>query len=139
MAKSLRIKSHYRYLQEVEYFLEDLLSDCELGTIKSGYIKLVVCESVNNAINHGNKFDEQKYVTLFSEISDKYISFEVHDEGDGFDFTSIPDPTLEANVKNEGGRGLFIIRNLADECSFRNNGSVISIKFHINRAHTFSL
>lgn len=136
MVKSIRIKSNYSYLHEVEGFLEEILRECQLGKTQSGHIRLVVCESVNNAINHGNKFDEHKFVTLFSDICDKYISFEVHDEGDGFDLSSVPDPTHEANRKIEGGRGLFIIRNLADECSFRNNGSVISIKFHINRVDT---
>ncbi|MFV0378672.1 MAG: ATP-binding protein [Mangrovibacterium sp.] len=138
MVKSIRIKSSFSYLHEVEGFLKGVLPEYKLGKTLSGYIRLVVCESVNNAINHGNKFDEHKFVTLFFDSCDKYISFEIHDEGDGFDFCSMPDPTLEANLRNEGGRGLFIIRNLADEFSFRNNGSVISIKFHINRVNTIS-
>lgn len=138
MTDSLRIKSNYIHLKEVEYFLESVLSDCELSQKQFAYITLVVCESVNNAINHGNNFDENKYVTLFSEVCDEFISFEVHDEGVGFDYSQVPDPTLEENIRSEGGRGLFIIRNLADELSFRDNGSIIHFKFKIDRAHTIS-
>lgn len=138
MADSLRIKSNYIHLKEVECFLQNVLGGCQLSQKQFAYITLVVCESVNNAINHGNNFDENKYVTLFTEVGDEFIAFEVHDEGNGFDYSKVPDPTLEENIRSEGGRGLFIIRNLADELSFRDNGSVIHIKFKIDRAHTIS-
>lgn len=133
MAHLLRIKSSFIHLRDVELFLEDVLRDCELSSQQFAFVSLAICESVNNAIGHGNKFDETKYVTLVSEVAPDCISFEVHDEGTGFDISAIPDPTTLDNIRKEGGRGLYIIRNLADEISFRNNGSVIHIKFKIER------
>ena len=138
MKKSLCIKSNYIHLKEVEFFIDEILSPCKLNSRQVAYITLGVCESVNNAICHGNHFDEHKSVTLFSEISGECILFEIHDEGEGFDYTNIPDPTHKENIRNEGGRGLFIIRNLVDELSFKKNGSVIQLKFNIDRAHTIS-
>ena len=136
MKKSIRIKSNYIYLKEVEDFIEDFVDKCNLDKKKIAFITLGVCESVNNAINHGNKCDEGKFVTLFAELTGESILFEVHDEGDGFDYTQIPDPTSRENIKAEGGRGLFIIHNLVDQVSFKNNGSIIQLKFNIDRAHS---
>ncbi len=102
------------------------------------YIMLGVCESVNNAISHGNNYDESKFVSILARVNSESIVFEIHDEGEGFDPDSVPDPTLEMHIKNEGGRGLFIIKNLSDEINFRNNGSVIQLKFNIKSGHSVS-
>lgn len=136
MKKSLRIPSKFVHLKEVENFIDDVVVEYNLDEKRIAFITLGVCESVNNAINHGNKCDENKFVTLFAELTNDSILFEVHDEGNGFDYTKIPDPTLQENIKSEGGRGLFIIHNLVDQVSFKNNGSVIQLKFNIDRART---
>ncbi|WP_163715399.1 ATP-binding protein [Mangrovibacterium lignilyticum] len=136
MKKSIRIPSNFIYLKEVEDFIDDVLGACKLSSKQVAFITLGVCESVNNAINHGNKLDENKYVSLFAEITNEAALFEVHDEGNGFDYTKVPDPTANENIKLEGGRGLFIIHNLVDEVNFKNNGSVIQLKFKLDRAHT---
>ncbi len=136
MKKSLRIPSDYRYLNEVHEFVEEALSLCDLDVAQFRYVSLGVCESVSNAIGHGNKFDLNKFVTLHAELTKDTLLFEVQDEGSGFDYTTFPDPTAEVNLKKEGGRGLFIIHNIVDEVSFKNNGSIIQLKFKLNRAHT---
>jgi len=135
LKKSLRIPSKFVHLKEVESFIEDVVSGCNLNQRKIAFIRLGVCESVNNAIDHGNKCDENKYVTLFAEFTKDAILFEVHDEGDGFDYKNIPDPTSEDRIKSEGGRGLFIIHNLVDQVSFEKDGSIIQLKFNIDRAN----
>jgi serine/threonine-protein kinase RsbW len=136
LKKSLRIPSDYRYLKEVQNFVADILSSFKLDIEKSNFVSLGVCESVSNAIGHGNKFDENKFVTLFAELTTDALLFEVHDEGIGFDYCNLPDPTTPDNLLKEGGRGLFIIHNIVDEVTFRNNGSIIQLKFNIDRAHT---
>ncbi|WP_372774533.1 ATP-binding protein [Mangrovibacterium sp.] len=136
MKKTLRIRSSFIYLKEVENFIEKVLDDCQVDQKRVAYITLGVCESVNNAIGHGNKLDENKFVTLFAEVKKKSVLFEVQDEGEGFDYNNVPDPTKKENLKNEGGRGLFLIRNLVDEVNFKNNGSTIQLKFNIDRAHS---
>jgi len=137
LEKSLRIPSSYSQLNRVEKFIHDVLGECNIASRQVGFITLGVCESVTNAIAHGNKYDEAKFVTVLAEVSDNAVSFEIHDEGDGFDHNDIPDPTLDSNIKKEGGRGLYIIHNLVDEVQFKNNGSVIHLKFYIDRAHSF--
>ncbi len=138
MKKSISIRSKFIHLKEVERFIESLLEPLECSSRQVAYITLGVCESVNNAIYHGNKCDETKFVTLFADLDKDTLLFQVSDEGCGFDFTNIPDPTTPENLKSEGGRGLYIIRNVTDELSFKNNGSIIELKFNINRAHSIS-
>lgn len=138
MKKSISIRSKFVHLKEVELFIESLLQPLDCNSRQVAYITLGVCESVNNAIYHGNKCDENKFVTLFADVNNSSLLVQVKDEGPGFDFNNIPDPTTPENIKNEGGRGLYIIRNVTDELSFKNNGSIIELKFKIKSAHSIS-
>ncbi len=139
MKNRLSIPSDFSYLKSVENFVQDILDDVHASEFISGYIMLCVSESVNNAIYHGNKQDLNKHVTIFAEFKDGYLLVEVADEGDGFNYENLPDPTLAENLKKERGRGLFIIKNLVDQVSFKNNGSIIQLKFKLNSEHQFLL
>ena len=56
----------------------------------------------------------------------------VKDNGPGFDFMSVPDPTLPENIEKTSGRGLFLIKHLSDELSFANNGATIKMVFNLD-------
>lgn len=87
-------------------------------------------EALRNAMLHGNKEHPQKKVYIETEITDKAITITVEDEGEGFDHSKVPDPTVGENLLKEGGRGVYLIRHLMDEVKYKNNGSkVIMIKF----------
>jgi serine/threonine-protein kinase RsbW len=47
----------------------------------------------------------------------------------GFDPESIPDPTAPENLLKENGRGVFLMKNLADEVNFEHNGTVVNVCF----------
>ena len=53
------------------------------------------------------------------------VSLEVRDEGSGFDPGDVPDPTDPARIDLPTGRGLFLIRQLADEVRFNDRGNAI--------------
>jgi len=137
--KELSIPSDLRYLKEVEIFVQGVLEAVEASEFMSGYVRLCVTECVNNAICHGNKQDLRKVVTIFAACEGDRLLIEVADEGSGFDFESLPDPTLDENLRKEGGRGLFIIRNLVDEIAFKRSGSVIQLKFRLKSEDQFLL
>jgi len=40
----------------------------------------------------------------------------------------IKDPTSEENIKNESGRGIFIIRKLSNKMEFNETGNRIQLK-----------
>ena len=139
MKRSLSIPSELRYLSDVENFIHAFLKEEALPISQMGFIVLTICESVNNAITHGNKGDYQKQVDIRMESTGAQLMIEIEDEGHGFDFRSIPDPTEDNNIKNERGRGIFIIKNLADHVEFANNGSLVKIKFNLRSEHQFLL
>lgn len=137
MKSEISIPSDFSYLKKVEDFIHGVLEDVRASDLIYGSIILCVNESVNNAICHGNKQDLNKHVTIFAECIGEYLIIEVADEGNGFNFEDLPDPTKTENLRKEGGRGLFIIKYLVDQITFKNNGSIIQLKFKLDREHQF--
>ena len=48
----------------------------------------------------------------------KPLRFTIQDEGTGFDYENVPDPTAPENIEKVGGRGIFLMKELSDEVSF---------------------
>ena len=90
-------------------------------------IKLAVQEAVVNAVEHGNRCDENKMVHVSFEAGSDAVTVVVRDEGEGFDPCCIPDPTLPENILREHGRGIFLMRNLCDEIRYNGKGNEITI------------
>lgn len=96
-----------------------------------GNILIALTEAVNNAIHHGNRLDPSKQVTLGYRLEDGRIVFMVRDEGPGFDHDHLPDPTDPQNIEKPHGRGVFLMRALADTVSFEDNGASVSMAFSL--------
>jgi|LakMenE01Jun11ns_1017448.scaffolds.fasta_scaffold9326890_1 serine/threonine-protein kinase RsbW len=131
--QKLVIKSRQEDISKVESFVEDILKQNNVSEESYGNILISVIEGVNNAINHGNKADESKEVELSYHISDnkKNIIFKIKDEGNGFDYNNLPDPTAPENIENLGGRGVFLMKQLADMVIFENNGAIVELSFRL--------
>lgn len=86
----------------------------------------VVVESVENAILHGNKGVRELNVRIFIEVSEEEIFLEVEDQGDGFYLDRLEFP-IETNILNEGGRGIFFIKQLCSSCHTVGKGNIIRI------------
>lgn len=88
---------------------------------------MCIHEMLDNALRHGNRLDPKKKVFLLYKVTiDKFI-ISVVDQGDGFDFTQMPDPHLPENTIKDNGRGLFLIRQYMDEVDFNENGNRIRV------------
>jgi serine/threonine-protein kinase RsbW len=128
----LRIPSKPESLLLVERMVEDV---CDVLGVKEdvyGNILLSVTEAVNNAIQHGNKYDLSKVVEITFYKVDKTLTFSVRDEGNGFDFDHLKDPTDPENLESPHGRGVFLMKNLSDSVSFENGGREVKIGFSID-------
>ena len=91
-----------------------------------------VTEAVNNAIKHGNQGQSTKNVGLALSLEEGLIKFKVEDEGGGFDFQNLPDPTAPENLEKPGGRGIFLMKHLSDEVDFKEGGRVVELSFYID-------
>lgn len=131
MKTELDFPSKIENLSIVEKLIDDLASDYKLNSEVYGNILVATVEAVNNAILHGNKLDEKKKVSVSCEIKENQLYMIVTDQGGGFDFTNIPDPTAPENIEKPHGRGVFLMKHLVDQLEFRNKGSVVELKFNL--------
>jgi serine/threonine-protein kinase RsbW len=130
----IQIPSLIENIRVVESFIDNSKEKFNIEDDIYGNIMVAVTESVNNAIRHGNKFDKDKNVLLSLFVDDDRLRFEIEDEGPGFDFTNLHDPTAPENIENPGGRGIFLMKNLSDEVEFFNDGRKVQLTFFINNA-----
>ncbi|MBI9056663.1 ATP-binding protein [Labilibaculum sp. DW002] len=129
--KLLIFPSELENITRVEKLIDDISSSHNLSAEIYGKISVAIIEAVNNAILHGNQLDISKKVKIEYDIDDEAISFLIEDEGKGFDFASIPDPTLPENLEKTHGRGIFLMNHLADDIEFNENGALVEMKFRL--------
>jgi serine/threonine-protein kinase RsbW len=55
------------------------------------------------------------------------VRLHVTDEGDGFDPSIVPDPTLPERLALEDGRGLFVLKRLVDHVAFNEKGNSVCL------------
>ena len=127
----IEIPSLRENIRIIESFIDNAKERFSLSDDIYGNIMIAVTEGVNNAIMHGNKSDKDKNVTIVLTLNDNVIKFLISDEGGGFDFTNLPDPTAPENIAKPGGRGIFLMKHLSDEVSFINNGKEVELAFYI--------
>lgn len=130
----IQIPSLIENIRVVESFIDNSKEKFNIEDDIYGNIMVAVTESVNNAIRHGNKFDKDKNVLLSLFVDEDRLRFEIEDEGPGFDFTNLNDPTAPENIENPGGRGIFLMKNLSDEVEFFNDGRKVQLTFFISNA-----
>ncbi|MBK8289853.1 MAG: ATP-binding protein [Flammeovirgaceae bacterium] len=120
-------------IRMIESFIDNAKDKYHLNDDIYGNIMIAVTEAVNNAIKHGNKGDSAKNVSLVLSLQEGMIKFRVEDEGIGFDFHDLPDPTAPENLEKPGGRGIFLMKHLADEVDFSQLGKVVELSFYIDQ------
>ena len=92
-------------------------------------IRLALDEALNNAISHGNRKDPSKRVFIDYEITEQAVHITVTDEGQGFNPTQVPDPTLDEFLERPHGRGIMLMRAYMTDVHFERGGrSVIMTK-----------
>lgn len=129
--QQLELPSDIEGIHIIEKLIETICSTYRLSEDHYGNILVAVTEAVNNAIYHGNKTDSSKKVHVGFKTSPTSISFSVKDEGPGFDFDNLPDPTDPANIEKPSGRGIFLMKHLADEVTFSEKGRCVSLSFNM--------
>ncbi len=128
----IQIPSLSENIRMIESFIDNAREKFHLDDDIYGNIMIAVTEAVNNAIKHGNKGDSSKNVLLTLALNDKLIKFKIEDEGSGFDYENLPDPTAPENIEKPGGRGIFLMKHLSDEVDFREGGRVVELSFYMN-------
>jgi PAS domain S-box-containing protein len=84
-------------------------------------LRMVLEESLANAWHHGHR-QRSDFPILVRHRYGNDAVIEVIDQGEGFDWESLNDPTTLENRIKDCGRGVYIIRQYADEVYWKDKG-----------------
>jgi serine/threonine-protein kinase RsbW len=122
-------------LPEVEQFIfKTIKSNIKINKEVQNQIELAVAEAAANSIIHGNQSNPHKKIKVEISFQKKNIKISFQDEGNGFNPGEVPDPTKPENILKGSGRGIHIMKSLADEViyKFLKTGTKLVLIFKIN-------
>ena len=125
------ISSTFEELEEVVERAESFFSDVSDDEDFVYTAVLLASEAVTNAIEHGNELDAAKKVHIEFYADAKTRQLWVEDEGAGFSPEHVDDPLEDENLLADGGRGIFLIEELADEVRYEKEGRRIGMIFNV--------
>jgi len=128
---TLQLPSKEESITKLEELIESLSDTYNISDDTFANMMTCLNEALINAIKHGNKMDPDKKVIINADVDNKRIIWTVTDEGSGFDYVHLADPTAPENVENLTGRGVFIMKHLADQCIFNTSGNEVELHFKI--------
>ncbi len=126
---TLQLPSTLESITVLENLIEEIADKFKVS--EDAFANMMTClnEAANNAIVHGNKLDPDKKVIVNADVDAKRSVWTITDEGEGFDYNHLPDPTAEENLEKPTGRGVFILKHLADQCIFNSSGNEVELHF----------
>jgi serine/threonine-protein kinase RsbW len=123
------IPSDLSYVLGINYLISLLLkefsfppADCRIN------IPLACDEALTNAILHGNRSDSEKRVGIHIYVSSSRFKIKIKDQGEGFDFASVADPTKGQNVMRSSGRGIYLMHGIMDKVSYGEGGRSVELE-----------
>ncbi len=111
--------------------IEEITKEKSLGDEDVWKVYTALYESMINAVEHGNKFDVQKRVTVIYRIFEDWIAFRIRDEGIGFKYNRIPNPLDEENILKPSGRGVYMVKKMMNKIRFNRVGNEITMFYHV--------
>ncbi len=128
---TLQLPSKVESISALEALVEEVADKYQVS--EDTFANMMTClnEAAMNAILHGNKLDEKKTVYVNVEADSRRIVWTVADEGPGFNYNNLPDPTEPDRLEELTGRGVFILKHLADQCIFNAAGNEVELHFKI--------
>jgi serine/threonine-protein kinase RsbW len=113
----------------IEEAVELLVLHCFAGRSPSRRtafrLRVSLAEAMANAVQAALRAQDPPAIGIAADLRDDSVRISVSDQGEGFDPTTAADPTAPEALEREGGRGLFLIRNLADHVEFNDQGNTI--------------
>jgi serine/threonine-protein kinase RsbW len=122
----LRVPADLRCVEEaVELMVRHCFAGLDPCQRTRFRLRVLLSEALTNGILFGASGDPGRRVRIAAELTEQTILLEVTDDGPGFDPAEVPDPTSPPAVRRPIGRGLFLIRSLADRVEFNQQGNTI--------------
>lgn len=121
----LTVNASTKNLVEVREFVATHANQEKFTKQQINDIRLAVDEAFTNIIKHAYKNDDTKEVYVELQFDDEKLCVIISDYGVSFDIDSyeIPDVRNQIKEKKRGGMGVYLIQNLMDEVTYRNQKS----------------
>lgn len=120
----LELASNFGELSRLQAEISDLLN----GISETEKFAASLMELAANAVEHGNRFDLEKVVSVDLTVMDSYLQATVEDQGAGFNWREILDSLQEQqNEKTQGVRGLSLVHNCSDRFFYNMKGNSATI------------
>ncbi len=107
---------------EASAFVLDAAGTLGLSEEITQHILLVIGEAVANAAGHGNEFDPEKQVVVECTVDGDEVRVCIQDEGAGISPDRLEHAALPDDLMQTSGRGLFIMKSLADRIWVEDEG-----------------
>jgi serine/threonine-protein kinase RsbW len=108
--RTWELREQRESIERLQSEVSDALHRHGFGDAAAFAIRLALEEALVNGFRHGNRGDPTKTVTVRCAIDDAEAEVDVTDQGEGFDPSSVPDPTAEENIEIPSGRGIMLMR-----------------------------
>jgi serine/threonine-protein kinase RsbW len=121
---------HIRYFEEIDQAAAAVLRSMDRHGYRDDAIrtmKMALAELMVNALEHGNRRDPTRKVTIGHTVDGARAVVAIMDEGAGFDPAALPDPTLPENLEKDRGRGVYLVRRLVDEMRHNAAGNRVTV------------
>ncbi len=94
-------------------------------------LQLAMKEAFVNAVKHGNRERSDLSVTCVFTVVEEMLLISVRDSGKGFNLDELPDPRDPQNLFRLSGRGIYIIRSIAEIIALERdqNGSLLRLRY----------
>jgi len=129
VVEKISIPSDFGAVNKVEALIDNVCAKLNINEDYYGNVLIAVTEAVNNAIVHGNNQDKSLSIDVMVGDKDTDFCFSIKDKGNGFSHDNLPDPTAPENIEKEHGRGIFLMKSLAEEVEFKDDGRNVIIYF----------
>ncbi len=120
------------------YSQYNVLYDCIMSIAeKEGYthafiegLQLSMKEAFVNAVKHGNRERDDLTVSCTFTVTAHSLQASIRDCGQGFNPFSLPNPTDSGYLLRSSGRGVHIIRNIAEIISLECDSDGSTLRLH---------
>ena len=92
------LPSDYQSLVDVEKLVGTVCEEFGVQEDAFGNVLIAVSEAVNNAIQHGNQNNPDAKVEVKVANQADVFCIQIKDQGTGFSYESLPDPTAPENL-----------------------------------------
>ena len=140
MSDSLQVQidigSRFENIDLVDSVAEAVLRHAGLDDESVERLGLAIREATANGVQHGNKEQPEKRVSVSFVFDTEELTIRIQDEGGGFDLESLPDPLAPENLFKPRGRGILLMNSFMDEVDFdfhAESGTVVKMRKKLER------